>query len=209
MNQDTHEQTTAADAAYRQELRVERVAARVWQSWPATATLLFTGEGSPGYRLVAGFGPGGHRLFDAEEFPDLASELHGLGERETPRPQRLLVLGTFVQGTGEQNDDAWTCLCGNRPDITGWSCYQDSALIEPVAAWTSQTHICLDCGLLITPHGRIVGRDTTLIADTRIAALWEDIEEIQYKGDWNGGDVVDAVGRWFTSLGYTIPEAEV
>ncbi|WP_055752594.1 MULTISPECIES: hypothetical protein [Frankia] len=37
-----------------------------------------------------------------------------------------------------------------------------------------------------------------------ITSLWEELAEIEKRaGDWNGGDVVDVLGCWFASLGYS------
>jgi len=60
------------------------------------------------------------------------------------------------------NEDAWVCVCGNRPDSDGfYTCDQDGNEMEPVlnSNWTN-LYVCASCGRIIQQGTLlIVGRN--------------------------------------------------
>jgi len=53
----------------------------------------------------------------------------------------------------EGNDEAWICLCGNRPHYDGfYPCDKESNEMEPIEGWGS-LFVCARCG-------RIINQDT-------------------------------------------------
>jgi hypothetical protein len=51
------------------------------------------------------------------------------------------------------NDEAWICVCGNRPDSNGFQpCDEEGNEVEPVSGWKN-LYVCERCG-------RIVRQDT-------------------------------------------------
>lgn len=49
----------------------------------------------------------------------------------------------------EGNDEAWICLCGNRPDSDGFfPCDRDGNEMEPVEGW-EDLYVCGRCGRII------------------------------------------------------------
>lgn len=52
--------------------------------------------------------------------------------------------------THEQgNDEAWICLCGNRPDADGfYPCDNEGKEMEPIAEW-EELYVCGKCRRII------------------------------------------------------------
>jgi len=49
----------------------------------------------------------------------------------------------------EGNEEAWVCLCGNRPDSDGFfPCDKDGDELEPVDGW-EDLYVCGRCGRII------------------------------------------------------------
>ena len=60
------------------------------------------------------------------------------------------------------NDEAWICICGNRPDSDGfYPCDKDGNEIEPTteSGWR-ELYVCLNCGRIIHQNTlEVVGRN--------------------------------------------------
>jgi hypothetical protein len=52
------------------------------------------------------------------------------------------------------NEDAWICVCGNRPADDGfYSCDEKGVIVEPTCeAWTTGDYVCDRCGRIIDPN---------------------------------------------------------
>jgi len=58
------------------------------------------------------------------------------------------------------NDEAWICICGNRPDSDGfYPCDREGDEMEPVAGW-KELYVCNNCG-------RIIHQDTLEVVGRR------------------------------------------
>jgi hypothetical protein len=57
------------------------------------------------------------------------------------------------------NDEAWICLCGNRPSAEGfYPCDEKGNEMEPVNGWKG-LYVCSRCGRIIEQDSlRVVGR---------------------------------------------------
>lgn len=58
------------------------------------------------------------------------------------------------------NQEAWICICGNRPNAAGfYPCDKQGKEIEPDKSWTEPLYICHRCG-------RIIHQDTLKVVGT-------------------------------------------
>jgi hypothetical protein len=49
------------------------------------------------------------------------------------------------------NDEAWVCICGNRPTYDGfYPCDEKGNEVEPVTGW-NDLYVCARCGRINTP----------------------------------------------------------
>ena len=49
------------------------------------------------------------------------------------------------------NEEAWVCVCGNKPDSEGfYPCDSSGKEIEPVTGWPG-LYVCAKCGRVIDP----------------------------------------------------------
>jgi len=58
------------------------------------------------------------------------------------------------------NDEAWVCICGNRPDADGfYPCDKNGNEMEPVEGW-EDIYVCLKCGRIFKQDTlEVVGRN--------------------------------------------------
>ena len=50
------------------------------------------------------------------------------------------------------NDEAWICICGNRPDYDGFfPCDKNGDEMAPVKGW-EDLYVCGRCGRIINQH---------------------------------------------------------
>jgi hypothetical protein len=70
-----------------------------------------------------------------------------------PMPQAELVKHE------DGNDEAWICLCGNKPSGDGfYPCDEKGNEMEPVSGWKG-LYVCFRCGRIIEQDSlRVVGR---------------------------------------------------
>jgi len=48
------------------------------------------------------------------------------------------------------NNDAWTCICGNRPDSDGfYPCNSNGDEVEPVEGIWDDLYVCARCGRIL------------------------------------------------------------
>ena len=61
------------------------------------------------------------------------------------------------------NEEAWICLCGNRPDSDGfYTCDEKGNEVEPVEGeWDEPLYVCNGCG-------RIVHQETLEVVGRRV-----------------------------------------
>jgi hypothetical protein len=58
----------------------------------------------------------------------------------------------------EENNEAWICLCGNRPDSDSFfPCDKDGNEMEPAEGWAG-LYVCARCG-------RIIDQDSLEVVD--------------------------------------------
>lgn len=59
----------------------------------------------------------------------------------------------------EGNEEAWICMCGNRPDADGfYPCDKKGNEIEPGEGW-EDLYVCASCGRIIHQNTlEVVGR---------------------------------------------------
>ena len=67
------------------------------------------------------------------------------------------------------NDEAWICICRNRPDADGfYPCNFEGGEVEPTEAeWKSGLYVCAACGRIINPDtlevvGQRLGQDSPI-----------------------------------------------
>jgi len=54
------------------------------------------------------------------------------------------------------NEEAWVCLCGNRPDSDGFfPCDSDGNEMEPVQEWEN-LYVCGRCGRIINQFSLLI-----------------------------------------------------
>jgi hypothetical protein len=58
------------------------------------------------------------------------------------------------------NNEAWICICGNRPDSDGFfPCDKDGNEMEPVKGW-EDLYVCGRCGRIINQHSlEVIGQN--------------------------------------------------
>jgi hypothetical protein len=72
------------------------------------------------------------------------------------------MIDTKEHITNEQgNDEAWVCLCGNRPDSDGFfPCGKDGNEMVPAEGW-GNLYVCARCGRIIDQDSlEVVGQNS-------------------------------------------------
>jgi hypothetical protein len=56
------------------------------------------------------------------------------------------------------NDEAWVCICGNKPSDDGFfPCNEEGNEMEPTTGWPGR-YVCARCGRIIDPESlKVVG----------------------------------------------------